>query len=106
MNLSVGGLNSVREHIVHLIWGQRWSGCQPFMPEIRLSMYVLTNFQKEKPRIRLLDEDGNLKPEVLEILELVKSYNATVAATGHISLGESVAVIVMAKHERWASKPC
>ena len=39
--------------------------------------------------ITILDDRGNLKPEVIEILEIAKKYRATVA-TGHISPDESV----------------
>ena len=41
--------------------------------------------------IRLLDEDGNVLPEVQEILALVAQYDA-IAATGHTSAAEHFAV--------------
>lgn len=42
-----------------------------------------------RPGIQILDETGNLKVEVFEIMEAVKSYRA-VLATGHLSPKESV----------------
>ena len=43
----------------------------------------------DRPGIVIQDENGELKPEVLEILEIAKKYNAAVA-TGHISPEESI----------------
>lgn len=46
--------------------------------------------------IYLLDEQGKLVPEVLSILEVVKSYDM-VLATGHISTEESMALVSEAR---------
>ena len=42
-----------------------------------------------RPGISVVDEAGGLKPEVVEILNIAKKYNAAVA-TGHISPEESI----------------
>ena len=42
-----------------------------------------------RPGISVVDEAGSLKPEVVEILNIAKKYNAAVA-TGHISPEESI----------------
>ena len=95
MNLSVGGLNPVAAHCA-LDLGAKVVWMPTVHARNQIEYVRLDKFSEGKPGIRLLDEEGNLKPEVLEILELVKSYNATVA-TGHISLGESVAVCTAAR---------
>lgn len=41
--------------------------------------------------LTIFDESGNLKPEVYEIMDVVKHYNATLC-TGHISTQESIAL--------------
>ncbi len=43
----------------------------------------------DRPGISAVDESGRLKPEVYQILEIAKKYNAVVA-TGHLSAAESI----------------
>lgn len=94
MNLSIGGLNPVAaqrylELGAKIIW----------MPTIHARNqieYSKIDTRLRHPGIRLLEDDGSLKSEVLEILDLVKEYEAAVA-TGHISIGESIALCTAAR---------
>lgn len=43
----------------------------------------------DRPGIRILDENGGLKPEVIHILQIARKYDAAVA-TGHLSPEESI----------------
>lgn len=94
LNLSVGGLNPIAawkylELGARIIW----------MPTIHARNqieYSKIDANLKHPGIRLLDEEGNLKPQVLEILDLIQEYGAAVA-TGHISIGESIAVCTAAR---------
>lgn len=52
----------------------------------------------ERPPLRILDDEGDLLPEVIDIIDLVKQYGA-VLATGHIS-GEEIAALVRVARER------
>lgn len=94
MNLTVGGLNPVAARY-YLKLGAKilW---MPTVHARNQIEYFGSDSMARHPGIRLLDEDGNLKPEVLEVLDLVKEYDAAVA-TGHISIGESVAVCTAAR---------
>ena len=94
LNLSIGGINpiAVRYFLqmgAKIVW----------MPTVHARNHM-EYFGKDStlnhPGIRLLGEDGSLKPEVLECLDLIKEYGAVVA-TGHISIGESVAVCKAAR---------
>lgn len=94
MNLSIGGLNPVAaqkclELGAKIIW-------MPTIHSRNQIEYSKSDVKLQSPGIRLLDDDGNLKQEVLEILVLVKEYDAAVA-TGHISIGESIAVCTAAR---------
>lgn len=89
LNLTVGGMNpiAVKYYLqlgAKIIW----------MPTIHARNHIEyfgrdTNI--DHPGIRLLDDEGRLKPEVLECLDLIREYDAALA-TGHISIGESIAV--------------
>lgn len=46
----------------------------------------------KKPKIKLLDDEGTLVPEVKEVLRQIKAFNM-VLATGHISVQESLALV-------------
>ncbi len=48
------------------------------------------------PGIQVIDEYGKVKPEVIEIIDLVKQYNAVIG-TGHISAQESLALCCAAR---------
>ena len=94
-NISVGGLNPVAVHCAlelgaKVVW----------MPTVHARNQIeytrLDKFADKYAGIRLLDEDGALKTEVYEILELIREYGAAVA-TGHISIGESIAVCSAAR---------
>lgn len=96
LNKSVGGLNpdTVKLYLdlgADVIW----------MPTLHAENHIAF-YGKGKychdHGIRILDENGNLKPEVYDILDLVKEYNA-VLATGHISLEESF-VLCKEAHSR------
>ena len=94
MNLTIGGVNPIAaqrylEMGAKIIW-------MPTLHSRNQMEYHNFDDKLRHPGIRLLDEEGNLKPEVYEVLELVKKYDAAVA-TGHISLGESVAVCTAAR---------
>lgn len=95
MNLSVGGLNPIAAHCA-LDLGAKVVWMPTVHARNQIEYVRLDKFANGKPGIRLLDEEGNLKAEVLEILELVKQYDAAVA-TGHISIGESIAVCTAAR---------
>ena len=89
LNLSIGGLNplAVKYYLklgAKIIW-------MPTLHARNQIEYFGRDPFANHPGIRLLDENGDLKPEVLEILDLIKEYDATIA-TGHISIGESIAV--------------
>lgn len=94
LNLSIGGLNPVA------VWKYLELGAKIiWMPTIHARNqieYSKIDGKLKDPGIRLLDEEGNLKQEVLEILDLIKEYGAAVA-TGHISIGESIAVCTAAR---------
>jgi hypothetical protein len=51
---------------------------------------------KRKGPVHVLDSDGNLIPEVLDVLSLIKEHNA-ILATGHLSFKEMVPVIKAAR---------
>ncbi|MDD3251102.1 MAG: DUF6282 family protein [Lachnospiraceae bacterium] len=96
LNLSIGGLNpiAVKYYLqmgAKVIW----------MPTLHARNQI-EYFGRDKnlahPGIRLLDEEGMLKPEVLVCLDYIKEYDATVA-TGHISIGESIAVCTAAREK-------
>lgn len=87
LNLTVGGLNpeavkNALETGAKIVW----------MPTVHARNHVeynnFTGIPIEKS-IRIVDEEDHLKPEVYEILDLVKAYDA-VLATGHLSMGESI----------------
>jgi hypothetical protein len=60
------------------------------------------NDMKKKGRsgegISLLDEEGNIRMVVMELLEIIKSYDM-VLATGHVSASESFALVAAARKE-------
>lgn len=94
MNLSVGGLNPVAawkylELGARILW-------MPTIHSRNQIEYCKIDAKLQHTGIRLLDDNGNLKPEVLEILDLAKEYEAAVA-TGHISIGESMALCTAAR---------
>lgn len=94
MNLTVGGLNpeAAQKYL-------RFGAKVIWMPTIHARNqieYGKIDQDLRHPGIRLLDEEGNLKPEVHEILDLIREYDAAVA-TGHISIGESIAVCTAAR---------
>ncbi|WP_276948622.1 DUF6282 family protein [Enterocloster lavalensis] len=94
MNLSIGGLNPIAaqkylELGAKIIW-------MPTIHSRNQIEYSKIDNKIQSAGIRLLDDNGYLKPEVLEILDLIKEYKATVA-TGHISIGESIAVCTAAR---------
>lgn len=94
MNLSIGGLNPIAAHYylelgAKVIW-------MPTLHARNQIEYFGRDQISNHPGIRLLDDEGNLKSEVLEILALVRDYGAAVA-TGHISIGESIAVCTEAR---------
>lgn len=96
MNLSVGGLNPIAakyylELGAKVIW-------MPTVHARNQIEYFGRDKKVDHPGIRLLDEEGKLKPEVFEILELIKDYDAAIA-TGHISIGESIAVCTAAREK-------
>ena len=66
---------------------------------------IITQLQEEGikvPTIRLLDEEGNLKTEVLEALKVIKKYEM-ILATSHSSHEETFALVKKA-HEMGISK--
>lgn len=94
LNLTVGGINpiAVKYYLqlgAKIIW-------MPTVHARNQMEYFGRDVNIEHPGIRLLDDDGNLKAEVLECLDLIKEFNAAVA-TGHISIGESIAVCTEAR---------
>lgn len=63
----------------------------------------------DRPGIRAFDEQGKLKPEIYQILEVTKKYNG-VLATGHLYLDEAIAlcdaainmgVTIVLTHPEW-----
>lgn len=53
----------------------------------------------QAPTIRILDEEGKLKPEVYGVLDIISQYDM-ILATGHISHEEAFALIEEAKKRR------
>lgn len=49
--------------------------------------------------ISVLDINGNIKPEVFEIIKLIKEFNCVVS-TGHLSFRETTALITAAQEEK------
>lgn len=89
LNLSVGGLNPMAVR-----YSLRMGAKVIWMPTLHARNQVLYNNAEKIPvgrGIYLFGEDGHLKPEVLEIIDLVAEAGA-VLATGHISMGESITV--------------
>lgn len=89
MNLTVGGLNPIAAKY-YLQLGAKIIWMPTLHARNQIEYFGKDSFIQH-PGIRLLDENGDLKSEVLEILDVIKEYDATVA-TGHISIGESIAV--------------
>ncbi len=94
LNRSVGGLNPyVVESAIHygarVIWmpsnHSQWHSDYYDMPDYP----TLGRFQPQLPGegVTVLDPDGNLKPEVLTIVELIAQHDVALA-TGHLSLDE------------------
>ncbi len=50
----------------------------------------------EAPTINILDENGNLKKEVYDVVDIIKKYNM-ILATSHLSHKEAFALVKMAK---------
>lgn len=86
LNKSVGGLNPDAVKL-YLDLGDDVIWMPTLHAENHIAFYGKGKYCHDNG-IRILDENGNLKPEVCDILDLVKAYNA-VLATGHISLEES-----------------
>lgn len=97
MNLSIGGLNPIAAKY-YLQFGAKiiW---MPTIHARNQAEYFGRDFVTNHPGIRLLDEAGNLKPEIFEILDLVKEYEGAIA-TGHISIGESIALCAAARERK------
>lgn len=94
MNLTVGHLNPIAAKY-YLQLGAKIIWMPTLHARNQIEYFGKDSFIQH-PGIRLLDENGNLKSEVLEILDVIKEYDATVA-TGHISIGESIAVCTAAR---------
>ena len=88
LNQSVGGLNPYAVHST-----LKLGGSIVYLPTLdslhAMGVVGFSVFGREG--ICLLDSTGNLKPQVYEILEIVRGHNACLA-TGHISAEEAYAV--------------
>lgn len=88
LNWPVGGLNpyaveNALKRKVRIVW-------MPTRDSVNSLLYGnMPGDFFDRPGISILREDGSLKQEVLQILEIAKKYNAAVA-TGHLSLQETL----------------
>ncbi len=87
LNHSIGGLNPDAVKL-YLDMGADVIWMPTLHAENHIAFYGKGNYCHDNG-IRILDEKGELKPEVYDIMDLVKAYDA-VLATGHLSLEESL----------------
>lgn len=86
LDLEVGGLNPA---VVEM--SGRLGGKVVWFPTFSARAWVRRT-RPEGDGQTVLDENGRLKPEVFEILDLIKKYDQ-VLATGHLDLAEQLALI-------------
>jgi hypothetical protein len=91
LNLAVGGINPVAVNVAirmgaKIIW----------LPTISSNNH--REFHGDKGGITLLNSNGDVIPEIIEICRLIKGTN-TILATGHISLDEIQKIVPIAKNE-------
>lgn len=90
LDWGVGGLNPSAVKAALLLGAKIvWMPTLHSLNSIRYFEGKGKEYPVEGPGIRLLDEAGNLRPEVHEIIALVKQFDA-VLATGHIGQDEAV----------------
>ena len=107
----VGGINPVAadtaaKYGAKVIWfptvGTRhqhnlWGGAVPWPYESGADFYFRPDAPVEKPLgIYILDEDGNLKPEIYEVIEVCRDHNIALAS-GHLSFIETAEMFKAAK---------
>lgn len=92
LNHPVGGINPYAVHSA-----LKMGASMVFMPTRDAENCLLSGDMPgdffRRPGISLLDEFGSLKPEVYDVMDVVKEYDAALA-TGHISTNESVKLCV------------
>ena len=88
LNWSVGGLNPYAAESAAKL-GAKMIWLPTREAETSMRMAGLGSFM-DRPPLRVLDEEGQLKKSVLEIFEVAKQYHVPVS-TGHITLEESCA---------------
>lgn len=90
LDWAVGGLNPYAVQSELLLGGR-----VVFMPTFHaLNSKIATQYKTQPvngPGITIMDENGKLRPEIFDIMDVVKAYNA-VLATGHLSAEESLAL--------------
>jgi hypothetical protein len=101
LNTTVGGLNpvsveSAAKQGAKVIFMPTWSASNDirqggFSTYMKTYLDSLKNLMPEHG-LQLLDQEGHLKDEVNEILQIARRYKLAIA-TGHISINESVALI-------------
>lgn len=95
LNECVGGLNPTAVEVALKIGAKEiWMPTHSAAHELRQ--------EGKDGSISIFTENGEIRPEVYEIVDLVHQANA-ILATGHISVGESVALVRLA-HERGLRK--
>lgn len=98
LNTSVGGINPMAVRVFAEMEGHR--GKIVWMPT-HDSEHEVKALGETRPYVRV-SADGKLLPQVLEVLDLIKFYDLTLA-TGHVSPTEMLQ-IVAAAHERGISR--
>ncbi len=105
LNSSVGGitrwaLESAIKQGVKVVWMPTWSAKNDIRRNgvIHLIRHYLPSVEKytEKDGIAIIDERGELFPEIAEMLSLIKEYDVALF-TAHISILESLALAREAK---------
>jgi predicted TIM-barrel fold metal-dependent hydrolase len=89
LNTAVGGLNPVAVEACAKTGGKIvWMPTKSAAADLRR--------KKEEGGIEVVAADGDLRPEVLDILEIIKAYDL-ILATGHIAPEESLVLVEKAR---------
>jgi predicted metal-dependent TIM-barrel fold hydrolase len=92
LDFPMGGLN------VHALEMSAKLGAKVVWMPTRSSANDMQKKGRSGEGIYLLDQEGNIRRVVRELLEIIKRYDM-VLATGHVSASESVALVAAAKEE-------
>jgi len=91
LNYAIGGLNPTAVEM-----GIKMGAKEIWMPT-RSAAHVLRE-KENSEGINILDQEGKLRPEICEIIELIRQVNV-ILATGHLSPQESFTLVQTAKSQ-------